>query len=140
MEYEIFCDRVAAVLTAYGWQRIDAPNKTPMEKPDCWVTVVYGYSLDTSGDFGGFKRIAAPSLIPSTDYSSSDYYGRVAAYYAGINITSQPRGEGDNLFLAQIFGSSDAEMILVLPAMFDRLLKDFPGENVPSRDVTLRTR
>lgn len=138
-EYAAYCKQVTDTLTAYGWREIPGEGKAPLEKPDYWVTVVYGYALDSTAAVGEFRRIAAPALL-ANNYSASETYGRVAAYYAGLNITSEPLGQGANLFLAQIFGSSEAEITLVLPTLFKHLLKDFPGENITDGNVDLQTR
>lgn len=137
--YENYCDQVARALTKYGWRRIDGPNKKPTETPDYWVTVVYGYSLNQSSDMGSYVRISANSLVSDTTAPVSDFYARVLAYYAGVNITTQPRGEGENMFLAQIFGSSNADMSLLIPTMLEQLLKDFPGKIVKNENVMLNT-
>lgn len=138
--YESYCNQVAATLDAYGWRRVSADGKNAAGAPDYWVSVIYGYALDPAGNPGSFRRISAPAMVADQTQPVGDVYGKVAAYYAAIGISDKPRAETDHVFLAQIFGSSDAEMPLVLPTLFKQLLKDFPGENVTSEEVVLYTR
>jgi len=140
LAYETFCDQVAATLNAYGWRRVPGEGKQAVEKPNYWVTLVYGYALDQQASINSYKRIGAASLVSSKVSPGSEIYGKIEAYWLGINITTQPRGEGDNVFIAQIFASSDAELVLIIPTLIKQLLKDFPGENVKSQDITLQTR
>lgn len=144
LEYETYCNQIAAVLDAYGWRQIKTPGKdgaekAGAEKPDYWVTLVYGYSL--SKDLGNTTRaITAPSLTSNEASSINRFFANVEAYYTGISITTQPKGEGDAVFVAQVFGSSDTEMLWVIRAMIRQLMKDFPGEIVTTRDIVLHTR
>lgn len=140
LAYETFCNQVAATLNAYGWRRVPAEGREAVEKPDYWVSLVYGYALDSQASANSYKRIGAASLVSDSVPSGSEIYGKIAAYWLGINITTQPFGEGDNMFVAQIFWSSDAEMVLAIPTVIKQLLKDFPGENVTSQDIILHTR
>lgn len=138
--YESYCRQVAETLDAYGWRQLSAEDKDATVAADYWVTVVYGYALDDSGNVGAFQRITAASMVGDQHASGTDYYANVAAYYAALSITTKPQGGGDTVFLAQIIGSSAAQMPLVLPTLFKQLLKDFPGENVKDGHAVLHTR
>lgn len=138
--YESYCRQVAETLGAYGWRRIPADGKDAVATPDYWVDVIFGYALDHRSDAGSFQRIAAPMMVSDEMRPVGDIYAKVSVYYAAVAINTKPLGEGDCVFLAQIFGSSDAQMPLVLPTMFKQVLKDFPAENVKSAGAILYTR
>ncbi len=138
--YESYCKQVAGALNAYGWSQVPTAGQDATGAPDYWVSVIYGYALDTSGDTGSFRRISAPAMVSNQTQPVGDVYGKIAVYYAAIGISDKPRAETGHVFLAQIFGSSEAEMSLVLPTLFTQLLKDFPGENVAAEEIILYTR
>jgi hypothetical protein len=139
--YESYCRQVAAALEAYGWRQVSPDNEgAAAQAPDYWVSVIFGYALDPNAGVGSFRRISAPMMVSDQTQPVSDIYAKIAVYYAAIGIGDKPQAETDHVFLAQIFGASDAEMSLVLPTLFKQLLKDFPGQNVPSEEIVLYTR
>lgn len=142
LAYAGYCRQVADTLDAYGWRRISTDDKSSAgdPAPDYWVSVIFGYALDANAGVGSFRKISAPIMVSDETRPVGDLYAKIAMYYAAVGITTKPLGEGDYVFLAQIFGSSEAEMSLVLPTMFGQLLKNFPGGNITSEEIILYTR